>query len=87
MSPTVSPGNQVASWSTQTLLLYVKLWRSTPYTFLANRGNNIEKNDVNKSMCEELFERKLAITVVPDCFEKSDARRQNSDCNETHFHY
>ena len=35
----------------------------------------MEKNDLNKSMCEELFGGKLKVTVVPDCFEKSDARR------------
>ena len=78
MSPTVSPGNQVASWSTQTIPLHAGLCRSGPYTSLANYENNIEKNDLNKSMCEELFGGKLEVTVVPDCYEKSDARRQKN---------
>ena len=34
----------------------------------------MERNDLNKSMCEESFGGKLAVTVVPDCFEKSDVR-------------
>ena len=78
MSPMVSPGNQVASWSTQTLPLHAGLCRSGPYTSLANCGNNMEKNDLNKSMCEELFDGKLEVTVVSDCFEKSDARWQKN---------
>ena len=49
-----------------------------PYTSLANHGNNLEKNDLNKSMCEELFGGKLEVTVVPDCFEKSDTRQQKN---------
>ena len=78
VSPTVSPGNQVASWITQTLPLHAGLYRGGPYTSLANRGNNMEKNDLNKSMCKELFRGKLEVTVVPDCYEKSDARRQKN---------
>ena len=38
----------------------------------------MEKNDLNKSMCEELLGRKLEVTVVPDCYEKFDARRQKN---------
>ena len=38
----------------------------------------MEENDLNKSMCEELFGGKLEVTVVPDCYEKSDARRQKN---------
>ena len=38
----------------------------------------MEKNDLNKSMCEELFGGKLEVTVVPDCYKKSDARRQKN---------
>ena len=49
MSSTVSPGNQVAS-----LPLHAGLCRGGPYTSLADRGNNMERNDLNKSMCEEL---------------------------------
>ena len=52
--------------------------QGVPYTSLDDRGNNTEKHDLNKSKCEELFEGKLEVTVVPDCFEKSDARRQNN---------
>ena len=29
-------------------------------------------------MCEELFRGKLEVTVVPDCFEKSDTRRRKN---------
>ena len=76
VSPAVSPGNQVASWSTQTVPLHARLCRGEPYTSLAKRGNNMEKNYLNKSMCEESFGGKLEITVVPDGYEKSDARRQ-----------
>ena len=47
-------------------------------TSLANHRNNMEKNNLNKSMCEELFRGKLEVTVVPDCFEKSDARRKKN---------
>ena len=54
-----------------------------PYTSQANRGNNMEKNDLNKSMCEGLFGGKLEVTVVPDCFEKSDARWQKNCLYET----
>ena len=49
-----------------------------PYTSLANRENNLQKNDLIKSMCEELFGGKLELTVVPDCFEKSDTRQQKN---------
>ena len=38
----------------------------------------MEENDLNKSIGEELFRRKLEVTVVPDCFEKSGARRQKA---------
>ena len=38
----------------------------------------MEKNDSNKSMCEELYGGKLEVTVVPNCFEKSDTRRQKN---------
>ena len=38
----------------------------------------MEKNDLNKSMCEELFGGNLEVTVVPDCCEKSDAKRQKN---------
>ena len=78
VSSTVSPGNQVASWSIQILPLDAELCRGGPYTSLADRGNNMEKNDLNKSMCKELFGEELEVTVVPDCFEKSDARRQKN---------
>ena len=43
----VSPGNQVASWSTQTLLMHVGLCRNGSYTSLNNHGNKMEKNDLN----------------------------------------
>ena len=46
------------------------------YTSLADRGNNLEKNDSNKTMCEELFGGKFEVKVVPDCFRMSDTRRQ-----------
>ena len=46
VSPTVSPGNQVASWSTKTLPLHAGLCGGGSYTCLVNRGNNVEKNDV-----------------------------------------
>ena len=36
------------------------------------------KNNLNKNICEELFVEKIKVTVVPDCFEKSDARRQKN---------
>ena len=36
----------------------------------------MEKNDLNKSMCEELFGGNLEVTLVPDCSEKSEARQQ-----------
>ena len=45
VSPTVSPGNQVAFSSTQTLPLHARLCRGGPYTSLANRGNNMETNN------------------------------------------
>ena len=35
------------------------LCRSEPCISLADRGNNMERNDINKSMCEGLFGRKL----------------------------
>ena len=45
-------------------------------------------------MCEELFRGKLEVTLVPDCYEKSDASaaeelpiRDTSKCNETQFYY
>ena len=38
----------------------------------------MERNDLNKIMCEELFEENLEVTVLPDCFKKSDARRQKN---------
>ena len=38
----------------------------------------MEKNDLNKSMCGELFGGKSEVIVVPDCFEKYDARRQKN---------
>ena len=38
----------------------------------------MEKNDLNKSMCEELFGEKSEVTVVSNCFEKSDARWQKN---------
>ena len=78
VSPTVPPGNQVASWSTQTLPLHAGLCRGGPYISLANLGINMEKNDLNKSMCEEFSGGKLEVTVVPNCYVKSDARRQKN---------
>ena len=51
VSSTVSPGNQVASWSIQTLPLNTGLCRGEPYTSLADRTNNVKRNDLNKSMC------------------------------------
>ena len=38
----------------------------------------MEQNDLNKSICKESFGGKLEVTVVPDCFGKSDARRQKN---------
>ena len=38
----------------------------------------MKKNDLNKSMCEELFGEKLEVQVVPDYYEKFDARRQKN---------
>ena len=38
----------------------------------------MEKNDLKTSTCEELFGGKLEVTVVPDCYEKSDVRRQKN---------
>ena len=70
-----SPGNKVAFWSIQTFPLHLGLCRGEPYTSLAESGDNMEKNNFNTSMCEELFGGMLEITVVPDCFRKSDARR------------
>ena len=78
VTPAVFPGNQVTSCSTQNLPLHAGLCRGGPYTSLANRGKNMEKNDLNKSMCEELFGGKLEVTVVPDCFEKYDAKQQKN---------
>ena len=49
----VSPGNQVASWSTKTLPLHAGLCRSGRYTSLANRGIEMEMTNLNKTMCEE----------------------------------
>ena len=43
----------------------------------------MEKNNLNKSMCEELFGGKLEITVVSDFSGKSDARRQKNCLYET----
>ena len=78
VSSAVSPGNRVASWSIQTLPLHAGVCSAGTYTFLANRRNNMKKHNLNRSMCEELFIGKLEVTVVPDCFEKSDARRQKN---------
>ena len=74
----MSPGNQIASWSIQTLPLHAEPCRGGPYTSLADRGNIMEKNNLNASMCEELFGEKLELMVMSDCFEKSDARRQKN---------
>ena len=46
----------------------------------------MEKNDLNKSMCEELFGGKLEVTLVPDCFEKSEARQQKNCQKKRQFH-
>ena len=62
----VSPENQITSWSTQTLPLHAGPCRGGPYTSLTDRGNNMEKNNLNKSMYEELFGGKLEVTIVPD---------------------
>ena len=62
----VSSGNQVASLSIQILSLHAGFFRSGPWTSLANRGNNMKKNDLNKSMCEEVFGREFEVTVEPD---------------------
>ena len=78
VSSTAFAENQVASWSVQTRPVHARLCRGGPYSSLADRGNNMEKNDLNKNMCEELFGGKLEVTMVPDCFEKSDTRRQKN---------
>ena len=39
----------------------------------------MEKKDLYKSMCEELFGGKLEVTMEPDYSERSDVRRQK-DC-------
>ena len=44
----------------------------------------MEKNDLNQSMCEELFGGKLEVTVVCDCFEKSEAKWQKNSLYGTH---
>ena len=76
MSSTVSPGNQVDSWSIWTFPLHARLGKGGPYTSLDDRGNNMERNDLNRSMCEELFGGKMEETAVSDYFKKSDARPQ-----------
>ena len=58
----VSPGNPFASWSIQTLPLHAGLCKGGPYTSLADCENNIEKNDLNKSMCKELIGGKSNLT-------------------------
>ena len=73
VSSTVSPGNQVASWSIQTLPLRERPSGGEPYTCIADRGNSMERNNLNKIMCEKLFGGKLEVTVMPECLEKSNA--------------
>ena len=74
VTPAVFPGNQVTSCSTQNLPLHAGLCRGGPYTSLANRGKNMEKNDLNKSMCEEFFGGELEASVEPNYNRRSDAR-------------
>ena len=83
VSSTVSPGNQVTSWSIRTLPLYAGLCRVGSYTSLADRGIYMERNDLNKCMCEKLFGGKLGVTVEPDYGERSDARQQKGCLYET----
>ena len=87
MSSTVSPGNQVASWSIQTLPLHAVPCKGGSYTSLADRGDNMERNVLDKSMREGLFRRKLDVTVVSVWREtaKTLLVRDTSDCDETHF--
>ena len=62
VSSMVSLRNQFAFWSVQTLPLPAGLCRSGPHTSLADRGNNIESNDLNNSMCEAAHEVKQAVS-------------------------
>ena len=39
----------------------------------------MERKDLNKSMCEEMFQEELEVTVESDYSQRSDARRQK-DC-------
>ena len=50
-----------------------------PAYFLTDRGNNMKRKDLNKSMCEELIGKEFKITVKPDYSQRSDAGRQR-DC-------
>ena len=43
----------------------------------------MDKNELNKCMCEELFGGMLEVTVLPNCFEKSNARWQKKCLYET----
>ena len=43
----------------------------------------MERNNLNKSMCEKFFGGKLEVSVVPNCFAKSDARWQKDCLYET----
>ena len=79
VSSTVSPGNQVVSWSIKTLPLHAGLCRGWLYTSLAVHGNDMETNNLNKSMCEDLFGGKYEVTVESDYIQKSNTRRQK-DC-------
>ena len=66
----VSLGNQVTSQGIETLPLHEGLCRGRPNTSLATRGLTMEKLNLNRSVCEELFGGEMDVTEkVPDLFE------------------
>ena len=83
MSFTGAIGNQIAPWSIQTLPLHAGLYRAGPYTVPPKRGNNMERNYLNKSMCEKMFEEELSVMEELDDSRKSEARMHKESMRGT----
>ena len=66
--------------------MHAGLCRGEPNTTIANRGNKMECNKLNKGMCKEMFRGEMDVVEVPDELdnEKSQARQHRDWLHDLH---
>ena len=63
--------------------MYARFCRSKLNIFLANRGNKMECENLNKSLCEELFAGEVDMLEEP-LEDKSQTRRHRDEMHRSH---